>query len=61
MHLKHTPPPEDSGSPPFACGNVLISPTFDLGPTDLDGGPGDIGEGTRLGWVSAWIDLGGEG
>jgi hypothetical protein len=64
MHLTHAHPPEDSGSPAFACGNVLISPTFDLGPSDLDGGSSDLGElgtGTPFGWASAWIDLGGEG
>ena len=64
MHLMHTRPPEDSSSPAFACGNVLISPTIDLGPSDLDGGASDLGElssNTSLGWASAWIDLGGEG
>jgi hypothetical protein len=39
----------------------LIFPTFDGGPGDLDGGSADLGEGTPLGWASAWIDLGGEG
>jgi hypothetical protein len=61
MHLTHARPPEDSGSPAFACGNVLIPPTFDLGPSDVDSGASDLGEGTPLGWASAWIDLGGEG
>ncbi|HMF13317.1 MAG TPA: hypothetical protein VKE94_13460 [Gemmataceae bacterium] len=61
MHLNHPRPPEDAGSTAFACGNVLISPTFELGPNDLDGTTADLGEGTLLGWASAWIDLGGEG
>jgi hypothetical protein len=61
MPLTYVRPLEESGSPAFACGNVLLSPTFDLGPTEFDGGPGDPGEGPLLGWASAWIDLGGEG
>jgi len=61
MHLNHARLPEDTGSTAFSCGNVLIPPTFEAGPTDLDGATGDLGEGTLLGWVSAWIDLGGEG
>lgn len=59
MHLTHARPPEDT-SPAFACGNALIPPTFEVGPTDVDGGASDLGEGTLLGWMSAWIDLGGE-
>jgi len=61
MHLPRTSLPDDSTSPAFACRNVLIPPTFESGPTDFDGGPSDLGEGTLLGWASAWIDLGGEG
>jgi hypothetical protein len=61
MHLTHPRPPEESGSPAFTCGNVLIFPTFDVGPGELDGGPADLGDGGPLGWASAWIDLGGEG
>jgi hypothetical protein len=61
MQLTHTRPLEESSSPAFACGNVLISPTFELGPTEFDGGPGDPGEGGQFGWANAWIDLGGEG
>ena len=61
MHLTHARLTEDTGSAAFACGNVLILPTFDAGPGDLDGGSSDMSEGTLLGWASAWIDLGGEG
>jgi hypothetical protein len=61
MHLTHTRPLDESTSPAFACGNVLISPTFELAPNDFDGGPGDPSEGALLGWANPWIDLGGEG
>jgi hypothetical protein len=61
MHLTHKRPLEEPGSPAFACGNVLISPTFEFGPTEFDGGPGDPGDCGHPGWVNAWIDLGGEG
>jgi hypothetical protein len=61
MHLTHMRPLDESASPAFACGNVLISPTFELAPNEFDGAAGDHSEGSLSGWASAWIDLGGEG
>jgi hypothetical protein len=60
MHLTNTRPLEEPGSPAFTCGNPLICPTFESGP-EFDLASGDLGEGSSLGWASAWIDLGGEG
>jgi hypothetical protein len=61
MHPTNMRPLDDSGSPAFACGNALVFPTFENGPFDSDAGAFEFGDGSNLGWASAWIDLGGEG